>query len=52
MYQPYPGRETQLPETRRPPAPASVLTAVKAMYVAVVFRWRRTSSACFRAALA
>jgi hypothetical protein len=32
MYQPYPGHETQLPETQRPPAPASVLTAVKAMY--------------------
>jgi hypothetical protein len=32
MYQPYPGSETQLPETQRPPAPASVLVAVKAMY--------------------
>lgn len=32
MYQPYPGSETQLPETQRPAAPASVLTAVKAMY--------------------
>lgn len=32
MYQPYPGSETQLPETKRPPAPASVLIAVKAMY--------------------
>lgn len=32
MYQPYPGGETQLPPTQRPPAPASVLTAVKAMY--------------------
>jgi hypothetical protein len=58
MYQPYPGHETQLPQTQRPPAPASVLTAVKAMYagawlaglVAVVFLWRRTSSAYFRPA--
>ena len=32
MYQPYPGGETRLPETQRLPAPASVLTAVKAMY--------------------
>jgi hypothetical protein len=32
MYQPYPGHETQLPPTERLPAPASVLTAVKAMY--------------------
>jgi hypothetical protein len=32
MYQPYPGGETQLPESPRGPAPASVLTAVKAMY--------------------
>lgn len=32
MYQPYPGGETKLPETQRPPAPASVRTAVKAMY--------------------
>ncbi len=31
MYQPYPG-QAQLPETRRPPAPAAVLTAVKVMY--------------------
>ncbi len=31
MYQPYPG-QAQLPETQRPPAPASVLTAVKVMY--------------------
>jgi hypothetical protein len=30
--QPYPSRETELPETQRLPAPASVLTAVKAMY--------------------
>lgn len=36
MYQPYPGHETQLPETQRPPAPASVLTAVKAMYAGAV----------------
>ena len=33
MYQPYPGSDTQLPETQRPPAPAFVRTAVKAMYV-------------------
>jgi hypothetical protein len=33
MYQPYPGSETQLPETQRPPAPASVRNAVKVMYV-------------------
>jgi hypothetical protein len=32
MYQPYPGGETQLPATQPPPAPASVRTAVKAMY--------------------
>jgi hypothetical protein len=32
MHQPYPGRETQLPESPRGPAPASVLTAVRAMY--------------------
>jgi len=37
MYQPYPGRDTELPETQlpqaqRPPAPASVRTAVRAMY--------------------
>jgi hypothetical protein len=32
MYQPYPGRETELPETQRLPAPAAVLTAVRAMY--------------------
>ena len=31
MYQPYPG-STQLPETQRPPAPPSVLNAVKFMY--------------------
>ena len=31
MYQPYPG-QAQLPETQRPPAPASVLTAIKVMY--------------------
>jgi len=30
--QPYPG-STQMPQTQRPPAPASVLTAVKVMYV-------------------
>ena len=32
MYQPYP-QDTQLPETRRLPAPASVLNAVKVMYI-------------------
>jgi len=32
MYQPYPGSDTQLPETRRQPAPAAVLNAVRAMY--------------------
>ncbi len=35
MYQPYPG-QTQLPETTRPPAPASVLNAVKVMYAGAV----------------
>lgn len=33
--QPYPG-STQMPETQRPPAPASVLNAVKVMYVGAV----------------
>ena len=33
MYQPYPGSDTQLPELHRPPAPPSVLNAVKVMYV-------------------
>jgi hypothetical protein len=33
MYQPYPGSDTQLPELHRPPAPPSVLTAVRVMYV-------------------
>ena len=33
MYQPYPGSDTQLPETQRPPVPASVLNAIKIMYV-------------------
>lgn len=33
MYQPYPGSDAQLPETQRPPVPASVRTAVMAMYV-------------------
>ncbi len=33
MYQPYPGSDTQLPETPPQPAPASVLNAVKVMYV-------------------
>ena len=32
MYQPYP-QNTQVPETQRPPAPASVLNAAKVMYV-------------------
>jgi hypothetical protein len=87
MYQPYPGSDTQLPETQRPPAPASVRTARRspdltasqvtstqhvliagfiaggviaavvrvwtvvvwlAGLAAVVFLWRRESSAYFR----
>jgi len=32
MYQPYP-QDTQMPETRHLPAPASVLNAVRVMYV-------------------
>lgn len=36
MYQPYPGSDTQLPETQRRPAPASVRTAVNAMYAGAV----------------
>ena len=32
MYQPYPGSETQLPQTQRVPVPAAVRNAVKAMY--------------------
>jgi hypothetical protein len=35
MYQPYPGG-AQLPETQRPPAPASVRNAVKVMYAGAV----------------
>ena len=35
MYQPYPG-QTQMPEVQRPPAPAPVRNAVKAMYVGAV----------------
>jgi hypothetical protein len=35
MYQPYPGG-AQLPETKRPPAPASVRNAVKVMYAGAV----------------
>jgi hypothetical protein len=35
MYQPYPGG-AQMPETKRPPAPASVRNAVKVMYVGAV----------------
>jgi hypothetical protein len=35
MYQPYPG-SNQMPETSRPPAPASVLNAVKIMYIGAV----------------
>ena len=35
MYQPYPGG-AQLPETQRPPAPASVRSAVKVMYAGAV----------------
>jgi hypothetical protein len=57
MYQPYPGSETQLPEPQRPPAPPSVLTAVKiwgavawlVALAAVVFLWRRSSTAYFKA---
>ena len=33
MYQPYPGSDTQLPQTQRQPAPASVHNADKVMYV-------------------
>ena len=33
MFQPYPGSDTRLPEPQRPPAPPSVLNAVKVMYV-------------------
>jgi hypothetical protein len=33
MYQPYPASNTPLPETQRPPAPASVLNAARVMYV-------------------
>jgi hypothetical protein len=36
MYQPYQGSDTQLPPTQRPPAPASVRTAVRAMYAGAV----------------
>lgn len=36
MYQPYPGSDTQLPEPRRLPAPASVLNAVRVMYAGAV----------------
>ncbi len=35
MYQPYPGG-AQMPETQRPPDPASVLNAVKVMYAGAV----------------
>jgi hypothetical protein len=35
MYQPYPGG-AELPEVRRPPAPASVRSAVKVMYAGAV----------------
>jgi hypothetical protein len=35
MYQPYPGG-AQLPEMQRPPAPASVRSAVKVMYAGAV----------------
>jgi hypothetical protein len=35
MYQPYPGG-AQMPETQRPPAPASVRNAVKVMYAGAV----------------
>jgi len=36
MYQPCPGSDIQLPETQRRPAPASVRTAVNAMYAGAV----------------
>jgi hypothetical protein len=32
MYQPYPGSDTRLPETQRPPVPASVHNAVRVMF--------------------
>jgi hypothetical protein len=32
MYQPYPGRDTQLPEIQLPPVPAPVRNAARAMY--------------------
>jgi hypothetical protein len=35
MYQPYPGG-AQIPQTQRPPTPASVLNAVKVMYAGAV----------------
>jgi hypothetical protein len=35
MYQPYPGG-AQMPETQRPPAPASVRNAVRVMYAGAV----------------
>ena len=35
MYQPYPG-QTQMPQARRPPAPAPVRNATRAMYVGAV----------------
>jgi hypothetical protein len=52
MYQPYPGRDTELPDTQlpqaqRPPAPASERIAA-GVIAAVVFLWRRTPSAYFR----
>jgi hypothetical protein len=56
MYQPYPGSETQLPETRRAPAPLAgpvkiwgVLVWLAGL-VAVVLLWRRESGAYFRQA--
>jgi hypothetical protein len=59
MYQPYPGG-AELPELQRPPAPPSVLNAVKIWAVvvwlvaltAIVFLWRRSSTAFFRQASA
>jgi heme O synthase-like polyprenyltransferase len=64
LYQPYPP-DTQMPDTRHRPAPASVLNAVRVMYVgaaasilgivwlvgltAVAFLWRRSSTAFFKA---
>ncbi len=59
MYQPYPGG-AQMPETPRPPAPASVRNAAKVMHAGPVasligaalwifIAWRGSSSAFFTA---